>query len=279
MSQWGYSVLFEFTSEQQSPQFDLEAGSVQLHIEHSRQPIRLNAYSGPLSNTNAFHIHSDAVFASQEESLAAGEPIARALKLIGVYWACGLWTDVYARTEEQTIPKPLPGKVTGKVHKKLSEFKDCLVKFIPPVSRMEEKHEVAVQIYNDTCFLKSSEARLVALTGALEILAGSVPRSDSAIALISELQTTVGDSGLNSADKERLKSALGNLKSESKRVTVATYVENYFPEQVSRVDDIYRLRNKLAHGAVLSDDMECHRVVFDLGNIVRNVIWTEVSAL
>ncbi len=158
---------------------------------------------------------------------------------------------------------------------------DAIRKLWPIEMTLDDRAEDAINIVNISTSESSPRAKFLTTFLALERLIDRTSRSDRAKELLNTFQENVKNSELNEREKSSLMGSLAMLREESFSSALTRFsqrIEN--PKEIggfpvkkffSKCIDV---RNKIAHNASLSADIDLDMLSNELRKIVLTLIWT-----
>ena len=155
--------------------------------------------------------------------------------------------------------------------------------FVEPYSRTFEgdssttdSFSLGMELYGLSYFETSARARFVTLISAIESSAEREPRSAEAKDFIDGLVSQARASQLSEAERNRLATALGNLKTESSTSACRRFVDdNSDPGDGETWEQCYKLRHAMLHSG--STPGELQGLLPKLDEIVRKALLRVVS--
>ena len=158
---------------------------------------------------------------------------------------------------------------------------NALRKLWPIEIVLDDRAEDALNIVNISTLESSPRVKFLMIFLALERLLDRSSRSDAAIELLEKFQESVKTSGLNNREKDSLIGSLAMLREES-----FSSVLIRFAQRIEEPQDVGGLpirkffsmcieaRNKIAHNATLSPDIDLNMMSSELRKAVLSLIWT-----
>ena len=114
---------------------------------------------------------------------------------------------------------------------------------------------LACELYTDSFFERSFEARFITLIGVLEVLKDQAPVSSEAVRLIDDWRSGLKQSKIVEADS--LRGQLDRMKQLSVGSGIGSVVARHLGQDRARVvKDLYEIRSKLVHHGKRPPDLQ-----------------------
>jgi hypothetical protein len=151
-------------------------------------------------------------------------------------------------------------------------FAEEVCKLIPIANIVDEKIRLGMELLTSSYFESSTRSRFVTLVFSAESIANPEKRSDSSIALVNELLTSVKTSKINSQERDSLLGSLSWLKNDSISQCLRKMTNKYLPNKIygglksdKFISKCYEARSTLVHnGAVDEKDYDIGILAADL---------------